>query len=215
MKVSLVVGQGPHKGRAISVTKSRYLIGRASECHLRPASQAISKRHCALLLRGDKFFVQDLNSTNGTFVNDEPVAGERELLDGDSLKVGPLDFVVQLMIPEVAAEQPTHVEKATHREIAPTAEVEEPPATVDSAVLDDETIGSMLLEDGDEEQATTSYGSEEDTGGSTIMEVLKPAKDYGPSAPYKPKDSRKEAVDANTSNAAKAILEKYRRRPRA
>jgi len=216
MKVSLVVGQGPHKGRLLNVKQPRFLIGRAAECQLRPSSQAISKRHCALLVRGDKFFVQDMNSTNGTFVNDEQVQGERELRDGDRLKVGPLDFVVQVTVEEAA---PTHIETVTQteEEPAPAVAEAEPEAETISGVenmLDDDTVGSMLLELGDEESASSHSGEDSDTGSSTIMEILKPAKDMGPTAPYKPKGAKQES-DPNTSNAAKAILEKYRRRPRA
>jgi len=55
MKVSLVVATGAHEGRVIPVTGSQFLIGRDPQCHLRPASQAISKLHCAVLVRDGKY----------------------------------------------------------------------------------------------------------------------------------------------------------------
>ena len=87
MKLSLVVNDGVHKGKVIPIPLKQFLIGRDPQCHLRPASPLISKRHCALLIQGDKILVRDFDSTNGTVVNDEPIKGERELKndDGDSV----------------------------------------------------------------------------------------------------------------------------------
>src|SRR5579885_1148963 len=96
MKISLVVASGVHQGKVIAIPGTQFLIGRDEGCHLRPASPAISKKHCLLAVRDGKAFAQDLGSTNGTFVNDEQIQGERELADGDRLRVGPLDFTVAL-----------------------------------------------------------------------------------------------------------------------
>src|SRR5947208_3492470 len=98
MKLSLVVAQGVHTGKVIPITLPQFVIGRDPQCQLRPASPAISKRHCAVLVRGGKVFVQDFGSTNGTFVNDEAVNGEVEVKDGDRFKAGPLEFTISLQI---------------------------------------------------------------------------------------------------------------------
>src|SRR5262249_39349286 len=73
-----------------------FLIGRDPQCHLRPASPMISKRHCALIQRDGKVFIRDFDSTNGTLVNDQPIKGEAELQHDDQLKIGPLLFSVRL-----------------------------------------------------------------------------------------------------------------------
>src|SRR5262249_51651960 len=97
MKLSLVVlTPGKQEGKALKVKLAQFVIGRDPQCHLRPASPMISKRHCAILQRDNKVFLRDFDSTNGTFVNDAPVKGEVELKDGDTLKVGPLMFTVKL-----------------------------------------------------------------------------------------------------------------------
>jgi predicted component of type VI protein secretion system len=93
MKVSLVVATGAHEGRVIPITGPQFLIGRDPQCQLRPASQAISKLHCAILVRDGKVFVKDFGSTNGTLVNDILVQdAEVVVQDGVSVRVGPLDF---------------------------------------------------------------------------------------------------------------------------
>jgi predicted component of type VI protein secretion system len=100
MKVSLVVASGAHEGRVIPLTGPQFLIGRDQQCHLRPASQAISKLHCAVLVRDGKVYVKDFGSTNGTLVNEELIQNaEVQVSDGTALRVGPLDFRVQVELP--------------------------------------------------------------------------------------------------------------------
>src|SRR5262245_9498265 len=95
MKVSLVVkSPGKMENKSISVPGSQFLIGRDPQCQLRPSSPLISNRHCALLVRGEKLFIRDLVSTNGTSVNDKQIQGEVELKNGDKITVGPLLFSV-------------------------------------------------------------------------------------------------------------------------
>src|SRR5204862_6676264 len=97
MKLSLeVLTPGKGQGKVIPIKLSQFLIGRDPQCHLRPASALISKRHCALIIKGEKVFLRDFDSTNGCFVNDEQVKGERELRQEDRLKIGPLAFIVKL-----------------------------------------------------------------------------------------------------------------------
>lgn len=98
MKVNLVVtASGPNQGRAIPIPGAKFLIGRDPHCQLRPASQAVSKQHCAIHIRDGRVIIEDFGSTNGTLVNDEPVQGERPVNDGDKVKVGPLEFMVQIV----------------------------------------------------------------------------------------------------------------------
>ncbi len=100
MKVSLVVATGAHEGRVIPLTGPQFLIGRDEQCHLRPASQAISKLHCAVLVRDGKVYVKDFGSTNGTLVNDALIQNvEVAIENGATLRVGPLDFRIQVEKP--------------------------------------------------------------------------------------------------------------------
>jgi len=97
MKVSLVVASGVHQGKAIPIVGPQFVIGRDPTCQLRPASQAVSKQHCAVLVRDGKVYVRDMGSTNGTQLNDATLKGEeREVRPNDLLKVGPLDFTVRI-----------------------------------------------------------------------------------------------------------------------
>lgn len=93
----VVVSDGKRDGQEVVVNKPRYLIGRDPRANLQPASILVSARHCMLLVSDSSVIVQDLQSTNGTFVNEQRVRGEKELRNGDILRVGPLRFRVDMM----------------------------------------------------------------------------------------------------------------------
>lgn len=96
MQVRLKVTQGSKAGSEIKIPAPKCLIGRSDECHLRPQSEAISRRHCVIITTESEVAVRDLGSRNGTFVNDERISQEAVLLQGDILRVGPLEFEVCL-----------------------------------------------------------------------------------------------------------------------
>ncbi|HVT26620.1 MAG TPA: FHA domain-containing protein [Lacipirellulaceae bacterium] len=121
MKLKLVVLAGAKEGLEIPLKKDKFLIGRAKECALRAGSEAISRRHCAIIHRENSWTVRDLGSRNGTYVNDERITKEVPLKDGDELRVGPLKF-------RVIAEE-TKEKNATVAEAAPktTKQRRQPP----------------------------------------------------------------------------------------
>lgn len=93
MDLKLKVVGGRNDGRIIAVSVQKFLIGRASDCHLRPNSDMISRHHCAIIVEETSVVVRDFGSRNGSFINGEPVVGEQELKEGDRLRVGPLEFM--------------------------------------------------------------------------------------------------------------------------
>ena len=94
-EVNLYVAGGVHDGRVIPV-RGTFLIGRAVGCHLRPASEAVAPRHCAIEVRDRGPVLVDLGSDTGAFVNDDRLARAGPLRDGDELQVGPLRFVARV-----------------------------------------------------------------------------------------------------------------------
>ena len=94
MQVKLRVVCGNHAGKEIRVPLPQFVIGRGEQCHLRPASDVISRKHCALVLEDHRVVLHDFGSKNGTYVNGERVDGTLILQAGDALQVGPLKFEV-------------------------------------------------------------------------------------------------------------------------
>lgn len=72
MVVTLEVLNTEANIRRVVITRTA-VIGRGKECGLRIASQHISRRHCELILAKDAVRIRDLNSANGTFVNNKPL----------------------------------------------------------------------------------------------------------------------------------------------
>jgi pSer/pThr/pTyr-binding forkhead associated (FHA) protein len=195
MKLALLVTQGSAQGKRIPINIPQFIIGRDPQCHLRPASPIISKRHCALLIREGKAFLRDFNSTNGTFINDEKLEGERELANGDSLKLGPLSFQVQIE-DAVPVDRPTPVPPQKHVEGS------------------DEAAADLLLAN-DEGQVDLA-SREAITDGSTILdmpaELVEEPQQPGTQPRKSSTSASKPGAKSATQSAAEEILRNFSRR---
>lgn len=78
---------GPGMGSRYPLGEQSLVIGRGSDCEVRIHDHSVSRRHARIQSGADGFFVVDLQSTNGTYVNDEPASMYR-LKDGDYLRIG-------------------------------------------------------------------------------------------------------------------------------
>src|SRR5215831_1808886 len=96
MELTIKLLSGKNAGQSVKIPVNKFLIGRADDCHLRPHSDMVSRHHCVLLVEEGFCAVRDFGSRNGTLVNDEKVVGQKELHNGDNLKIGNLEFEVQL-----------------------------------------------------------------------------------------------------------------------
>jgi diguanylate cyclase (GGDEF)-like protein len=84
---ALVVLYGEDLGKRYMLAKVETLIGRSSRSDIRVDQESVSRRHAKLSHIGRAVIIRDLQSTNGTLVNDERVA-EYELRNGDLVKIG-------------------------------------------------------------------------------------------------------------------------------
>jgi two-component system, cell cycle response regulator len=83
----LVVIFGADLGKRIEIGPKAVEIGRAATCDIPIDQESVSRRHARVFRKGTAYRVEDLGSTNGTFVNDGRVA-ERDLVQGDQVKIG-------------------------------------------------------------------------------------------------------------------------------
>ena len=67
-------------------------IGRSKEADVRIDDRYASSLHARVFSREGRFFVEDMNSTNGTLLNGATLQGEAELVDGDSVQIGDTVF---------------------------------------------------------------------------------------------------------------------------
>lgn len=89
----LVITSGPKAGLELPLGTDTLTIGRSSESALVIRDDYTSSHHARLLLRGDSWAIQDLDSTNGTFVAGQRVTGGPVgLALGTPIKVGATTF---------------------------------------------------------------------------------------------------------------------------
>jgi pSer/pThr/pTyr-binding forkhead associated (FHA) protein len=84
----LYVERGPGAGQLLECKQGTLVVGRASVSDLRLQHPSISRRHAQIRRLGDQFFVKDLGSQNGSFVNKARIASEVEVKIGDTLALG-------------------------------------------------------------------------------------------------------------------------------
>lgn len=88
----LVIENGLGKGDDYIVHKPVTMIGRNASCDLVVNDPLVSRRHCQVLWDGVYCTVEDLGSTNGTYVNGQPLTAAYALRPGDRLQVADVIF---------------------------------------------------------------------------------------------------------------------------
>jgi two-component system cell cycle response regulator len=83
----LVVLAGASVGEMYKVEGEKTVIGRGQKAQIRLLDDGISREHAQVVVEGNKIYLQDLGSTNGTFCNGLKV-DRKELADGDKILVG-------------------------------------------------------------------------------------------------------------------------------
>lgn len=68
--------------------ETSWIVGSSPDCDIRVDSPTVSGRHCRLTQRGESYLLEDLQSTNGTFVGDERITGPRIISRGDPVSLG-------------------------------------------------------------------------------------------------------------------------------
>lgn len=89
---TLEVMKGPFLGTSFELDKPVCAIGRGRHNDVQLRDDSVSNAHATLLRKGDAWFVVDLRSANGTFVNGSRASGERELASGAVLRIGAVEL---------------------------------------------------------------------------------------------------------------------------
>src|SRR5689334_5015737 len=84
----LIMRSGPTPGAAFTLEGDQITIGRDSVNEIVINDAEISRRHARLTFQGGKYVLEDLGSTNGTFVNGQRLAGPRVLKAGEVVSFG-------------------------------------------------------------------------------------------------------------------------------
>jgi serine phosphatase RsbU (regulator of sigma subunit) len=79
-------------GQEIPIEGARAVMGRHPDCDIKLEDGSVSREHAQILLADGNYFIEDLRSRNGTFVNNRPITGRQPLLDSDEIKICDLEF---------------------------------------------------------------------------------------------------------------------------
>ena len=79
----------------IVIERDPFIVGRDEDCELKLADKRISRRHFEIRKGGDLIWIRDLNSTNGTFVNQKKINQAELLEQGDTISIGKFKFFIK------------------------------------------------------------------------------------------------------------------------
>ncbi len=96
MTATLVAFTDKGKRRQINLNEGITLVGRRPECDIRVPVMQVSRKHCNIVNRDGKVIIQDLGSSNGTYLNQKRIEQQAEIAPGDIVAIGPIQFVLQL-----------------------------------------------------------------------------------------------------------------------
>jgi serine phosphatase RsbU (regulator of sigma subunit) len=84
---SLLVLKGNNPGQRIQLTEDTIVLGRNPDCQVPIGGTAVSRNHAQILRIQGKYYIEDLKSRNGTFVNNEQVTSRLPLNENDRIKI--------------------------------------------------------------------------------------------------------------------------------
>jgi pSer/pThr/pTyr-binding forkhead associated (FHA) protein len=178
----LIIQSGKHQGKKLVITEAEVTVGRDEQCAIRLASNDVSRHHCTLRSAPEGLFVRDLDSRNGTFVNDVQISGETLLKEGDTLRIGPMVFQV-----------PAAKQKKTPAIQTPSA-----PRASGSAASDEDIASWLSIDDPDPEHAAQE-------GDTTIIPRLPPAE----AAKAPPREPHKTGSYKTVAQEAADVIRKH------
>lgn len=83
---------GPLKGKPVKI-QDQDIVGRSKNCGIYIPHASVSKKHCRFYLQGEKLYIEDLNSSNGSFINGRKISNA-EIKNGDQLNLHDLQAVI-------------------------------------------------------------------------------------------------------------------------
>jgi len=139
----LVMNAGPNPGKVFELTMDSMSIGREASNDIVIQDSELSRNHARISRRGGAFVLEDLGSTNGTFVNRQRITSPRTLAPGDEIGLGE-NVVVTFQGEGAAATIAASGRQAATRQPAP-APVSYAPAAPAPAAAPRKGVSPLLI----------------------------------------------------------------------
>src|SRR5512139_1899254 len=88
ISAKLTLKSGPGAGQVVELARGELIVGRVPPADWVINHPEISRRHARIFYAGGSYFVEDLGSSNGTYVNGEKNAAAQALSNGDQIRLG-------------------------------------------------------------------------------------------------------------------------------
>ncbi len=98
MPPTLHVLKGANQGATIALEGERFVIGRNPECGIVIPVTSVSREHAQILRLQNKFHIEDMQSRNGTYVNNQAITGRTQLKHNDRIRI--CDFLAVFVDPK-------------------------------------------------------------------------------------------------------------------
>jgi serine phosphatase RsbU (regulator of sigma subunit)/pSer/pThr/pTyr-binding forkhead associated (FHA) protein len=145
-----IVASGAEANRKHELTGAECVMGRLPECQIVITTGSVSRQHAKVTQTGGDFFIEDLKSRNGTFVNDRPLADQerRRLINGDRVKICDIEYVFHASVEPLSSAAAPTVTAPSGREATrqwPAGEIFEPQGVGSSTVMGRLDVSSSRL----------------------------------------------------------------------
>jgi len=111
----LQTSSGPTVGKRIELSSRRCVLGRNADCDVVVDTESVSRRHARILMLGRHFYVEDLNSSNGTVVNNAVIHGRVRLAEGDKIRLSRAEFCFHEALTPMSSKTATYQLPDQHR----------------------------------------------------------------------------------------------------
>lgn len=212
MVTKLIVASGKSAGRSIAIKRNKLLIGRSEDCDVRPLSEEVSRRHCAVHVGPAEVWVEDLGSRNGTFVNGTKITEKTRVKDGDIIRVGALELKVSCSNPAAKAGTEDDVSRWLMADEKPAGMFDTTQAVGSAAgkpANDDSSPGSFVSGIGDPVPTRGTGDTTQTSVGTSAIDALKSANKAAPGALPTP---AKKGADSSRDAAAEALKKFFEKR---
>jgi pSer/pThr/pTyr-binding forkhead associated (FHA) protein len=106
--VLMISDPGSREPRRVEIQKEEVVIGKDPECDVVLSDPKVSRRHARISVARGALFLQDLKSTNGTYLNSQVVQGERKIGSDDVIRI--VDYMIRVLASTVSDADKTFVD---------------------------------------------------------------------------------------------------------